>query len=466
MPFNGSGTFNALTPPTYPAVAGEVIYAARFNSVIQDILDGLSTCLTKDGQTLATANINLNGFAITGSATAAPGTNTTQLATTAFVAASFLTTASAAITYAGLASPALTGVPTAPTATTGTNTDQLATCAFVTNQAFSTSLPLQTGNNGKFLTTDGTTASWAVTPVYQDVLVSGTNIKTINSTSLLGSGNITLANGDASTNTAVSVDSELVLFSSTTGKLLKRATASGIPKLTSGVLGTAVAGTDFLAPPAGTALLKAASGGALANATVRTDYAEPTTALATGLLKNTTTTGAHSIAVAGTDYVAPGGVLGTPSSGTLTNCTGLPPAGVTGTAAVLGANTFTGDQTLGNNNLKTVKTVGFNAEYDNGNSATAATVTLTNGQKQKITLTGNATLTISTTSATVGAYQLRLIQDATGGRTVTWSGLTSTRWLGATSAPAINAAVNGETIITMYFDGTNITQSASKVGAV
>lgn len=37
-------------------------------------------------------------------------------------------------------------------------------------------------------------------------------------------------------------------------------------------------------------------------------------------------------------------VLGTPSSGTLTNATGLPPAGVVGTAAIIGANTFTGQQ--------------------------------------------------------------------------------------------------------------------------
>jgi len=43
-------------------------------------------------------------------------------------------------------------------------------------------------------------------------------------------------------------------------------------------------------------------------------------------------------------FVAP--ILGTPTSGTLTNCTGLPAAGVVGTAAVLGANTFTGAQTL------------------------------------------------------------------------------------------------------------------------
>jgi hypothetical protein len=43
--------------------------------------------------------------------------------------------------------------------------------------------------------------------------------------------------------------------------------------------------------------------------------------LSTGLLKNTTSTGAPSIATAGTDYVVPSGALGTPTSGTLTNCT-------------------------------------------------------------------------------------------------------------------------------------------------
>ena len=61
-----------------------------------------------------------------------------------------------------------------------------------------------------------------------------------------------------------SVDSELALWSSTTGKVLKRADLTGIVKATAGVATTATAGTD---------------------------------------------------------YVAPSGALGTPSSGTLTNCT-------------------------------------------------------------------------------------------------------------------------------------------------
>jgi hypothetical protein len=65
--------------------------------------------------------------------TAAVDTNTTQLATTAYVVGQgYLKSATASSTYAPLASAALTGVPTAPTATAGTNTTQLATTAFVT----------------------------------------------------------------------------------------------------------------------------------------------------------------------------------------------------------------------------------------------------------------------------------------------------------------------------------------------
>jgi hypothetical protein len=43
----------------------------------------------------------------------------------------------------------------------------------------------------------------------------------------------------------------------------------------------------------------------------------------TGIVKGNGTS-AFTAAAAGTDYVAPGGALGTPASGTLTNCTGLP----------------------------------------------------------------------------------------------------------------------------------------------
>lgn len=74
---------------------------------------------------------------------------------------------------APLASPALTGTPTAPTAAAGTNTTQVATTAFVSATAFSAALPSQAGNAGKFVTTDGTNASWAyATPLLN--VVTGT----------------------------------------------------------------------------------------------------------------------------------------------------------------------------------------------------------------------------------------------------------------------------------------------------
>lgn len=60
----------------------------------------------------------------------------------------YLTTASASSTYAPLASPTLTGTPTAPTATNGTNTTQIATTAYVTASAGgATSVSVAGGSN-------------------------------------------------------------------------------------------------------------------------------------------------------------------------------------------------------------------------------------------------------------------------------------------------------------------------------
>lgn len=77
---------------------------------------------------------------------------------------------------APLSSPAFTGIPTAPTAAPGTNTDQIATMAALLAQAFLTALPNQAGNAGKFVTTDGVNASWvAVPPPIGSILYLSTN---------------------------------------------------------------------------------------------------------------------------------------------------------------------------------------------------------------------------------------------------------------------------------------------------
>ena len=56
------------------------------------------------------------------------------------------------------------------------------------------------------------------------------------------------AGGDVYSNTASSVIDEIALFADTSGKLIKRATTTGILKGTSGVVSAATAGTDYYAP--------------------------------------------------------------------------------------------------------------------------------------------------------------------------------------------------------------------------
>lgn len=61
MPFNGSGVF---APPAadFPAVSGTLILATHFNNVQNDVATGLSDCVTRDGQSAATANLPMGGF--------------------------------------------------------------------------------------------------------------------------------------------------------------------------------------------------------------------------------------------------------------------------------------------------------------------------------------------------------------------------------------------------------------------
>ena len=60
--YNGSGTFN-INSTGQPVVAGTVISAATFNSLTADLGTGLTTAVTKDGQTTTTARITFaQGF--------------------------------------------------------------------------------------------------------------------------------------------------------------------------------------------------------------------------------------------------------------------------------------------------------------------------------------------------------------------------------------------------------------------
>lgn len=64
MSYNGSGTFVINSAGT-PYVSGTVISSTAANALNSDLATGLTTAITKDGQTTPTANIPLGGFKIT-----------------------------------------------------------------------------------------------------------------------------------------------------------------------------------------------------------------------------------------------------------------------------------------------------------------------------------------------------------------------------------------------------------------
>lgn len=196
----------------------------------------------------------------------------------------------------------------------------------------------------------------------------------------------------------------------------------------------------------------------------------------TGVLK--ATSGVPAAAVAGTDYVAPGGALGTPSSGNLGSCTGLPQAGTVGlttadspefaainlghasdttltrvsagvgaiegvTIATVGANVFTGQQTFAE--VKdTVYTITDGAAFE---------IDPANGSVQIVTL--GASRTPAATNFEAGQTVLLGIDDGTA-YSVTWTTVAPT-WVtpgGTAAAPTL--ATSGYTWILLWKVGSTV----------
>ena len=93
--------------------------------------------------------------------TASAGTNTTQVATTAFVTGGLNL-------KADLAGPTFTGVPAAPTASAGTNTTQLATTAFVQAEGFAKTSVVQNFTAAQRAEITAITFAATMTPNFND----------------------------------------------------------------------------------------------------------------------------------------------------------------------------------------------------------------------------------------------------------------------------------------------------------
>lgn len=304
------------------------------------------------------------------------------------------------------------------------------------------------------------------------------------------------ANGFAGTVANASSTPAITLTTSITGLLKGNGTA----------ISAATAGADYQAAITATGILKGAGSGSVSAATSGTDYAPATSgssilygngaggfssvtvgtglSFAGGTLSNSSTMTYPGVGIPnstgsawGTSYSTTGSgtvvalatsptlvtpVLGTPTSGTLTNCTGLPiSTGVSG----LGSNVATFLATPSSANLASAVTdetgsgalvFGTNPTFTNytetsysANSSTAITLSLANGTMQYITLTGSPTITMPTAAA--GKSFTLILYTGTGSYTVSWS---TVAWAnGAT--PTVTTTASKKDIFNFYSDGTN-----------
>jgi hypothetical protein len=104
--FNGSGTF-LINTAGQPVVSGTVISSTAFNALTADLATGLSTCLTKDGQTTPTANIPMGNNKVTGLGAGTDATDAANLSQVQSTVVKLIGSVSGTDTITGSLTPSL-----------------------------------------------------------------------------------------------------------------------------------------------------------------------------------------------------------------------------------------------------------------------------------------------------------------------------------------------------------------------